>query len=133
MGMFGGNNQSNRSFNINIIGDTTNQQAQPNTSTNFHADEFWQKIESIITAKVATAYKPKTKKELKDYGDLIVKTGALILISLIIILMLISILWVYVSTAGTDKDIPEFTKTLFTSVSTIVAGIVGFLFGGKKD
>lgn len=133
MGMFGGNGQNNNAFNINIVGDTTNQQSQPNSSTNFHADEFWQRIESIITTKVASAHKPKTKKELKDYGDLIVKTGALVLISLIIILMLISILWVYVSTAGTGKDIPEFTKTLFTSVSTIVAGIVGFLFGGKKD
>lgn len=132
MGLFNQGSSQNPGINVNIIGDTTNRDSQPNSSTNYQADEFWRRIEGIITSKVAIAHKPKTSKEAKDFSDLIIKTGSLILISLIILFMLGSILWVYIQSSSNGKDIPEFTKTLFTSISTIVAGIVGFLFGGKK-
>ncbi|KAF6658361.1 hypothetical protein HFD92_21345 [Pantoea sp. EKM101V] len=132
MGFFNQSSNQNPGINVNIIGDTTNRDHQPNSSTNYQAEEFWQRIETIITAKVASAHKPKTSKENKEFGDLIIKTGSLILISLIILFMLSSILWVYIQSSSSGKEIPEFTKTLFTSISTIVAGIVGFLFGGKK-
>lgn len=102
------------------------------SSTNIAGDVFWERVEDLIEQKVNSARKPRSKKEMDEENERIVKIEAIKIIKWTLIITLSGVVITFMYCTYVGKDTPEFAKTIFTVASTLAAGAGAFVFGNKS-